>query len=266
MFECKMEKAGMLQNIVDAVKDLIAEAEFDCTKQGITMQSMDGSHVSLVSLMLRGESFELYRCDRTVNLGISMKNLSNVLKCASKDDTLSLKCDDQPDKLNFTFDNEKSGKHTEFDLKLMDIDAEHLGIPDCKYKATVTLKATEFRRICQDLNTFGDAVTITATKEGVTFTTQGEMGTGKISLRQGATDGSEAASVCKVDIVEPVTLKFALNFLTNFTKATALSDMVILNLIDDAPLTVEYRMDDAGYLRYYLAPKIDDEGDDEMEE
>ena len=45
MFECVLEKAGLLQNIVDSVKELITEAEFDITKDGISMQSMDSSHV-----------------------------------------------------------------------------------------------------------------------------------------------------------------------------------------------------------------------------
>lgn len=264
MFECKLEKAGLLKNIVDSVKDLIAEAEFDCTKQGITMQSMDSSHVSLVSLLLRGESFESYRCDRIVNLGISMKNLANVLKCASADDTLRLECEDQPDKLNFTFQNDKANKCTEFELKLMDIDAEHLGIPESKFMARVTMKSTEFKRVCSDLTNFGDTVTITATKEGVRFTTTGEMGAGSISLRQGSSDGSEDKGICSVDIHEPVTLNFALQFLNFFTKATALSDMVVLSLTNEAPLTVEYRMEQAGYLRFYLAPKIDDDEDEEM--
>lgn len=268
MFESELSKASLLQNIVDSVKDLITEAEFDISKQGISMQSMDSSHVSLVSLLLRGGSndFTKYRCDRNVNLGVSMKNLSNVLKCAGKDDVVKLRCDDQPDKLHLTFENEKNNKHTEFGLKLMDIDAEHLGIPESKYMATVCMSSTEFRRICNDLKNFGETVTISATKEGVKFSTAGESGSGSISLRQGGAADDKTNNL-QVTIVEPVVLNFALNFLIHFTKATPLSEMVILNLSSDSPLSVEYRMaDDIGYLRYYLAPKIDDDEDEDMED
>ncbi len=45
MFEANLEQASLIKKIVEAVKELIGEAEFDCTKGGITMQSMDGSHV-----------------------------------------------------------------------------------------------------------------------------------------------------------------------------------------------------------------------------
>jgi len=47
--------------------------------------------------------------------------------------------------------------------------------------------------------------------------------------------------------------------LNNFTKATALSKTVTLSLGPDVPLVTEYKMDNLGSVRYYLAPKIDDE-------
>ena len=45
---------------------------------------------------------------------------------------------------------------SEFELKLMDIDSEHLGIPDTDYCATVTMPASEYARICRDLSSIGD--------------------------------------------------------------------------------------------------------------
>ncbi len=45
---------------------------------------------------------------------------------------------------------------SDFELKLMDIDSEHLGIPDTDYSATITMPAAEYKRICGDLSTIGD--------------------------------------------------------------------------------------------------------------
>ena len=39
----------------------------------------------------------------------------------------------------------------------MDIDSEHLGIPETLYEATVKMSAAEFQRICRDLATIGDS-------------------------------------------------------------------------------------------------------------
>jgi proliferating cell nuclear antigen len=40
----------------------------------------------------------------------------------------------------------------EYELKLMDIDQEHLGIPETEYDAIVVLSSGEFQRICLDLS------------------------------------------------------------------------------------------------------------------
>lgn len=45
---------------------------------------------------------------------------------------------------------------SDFELKLMDIDSEHLGIPDTDYCATVTMPSGEYARICKDLSSIGD--------------------------------------------------------------------------------------------------------------
>ena len=39
----------------------------------------------------------------------------------------------------------------------MDIDSEHLGIPQTAYQATVEMSSAEFQRICRDLSTIGDS-------------------------------------------------------------------------------------------------------------
>ena len=44
-----------------------------------------------------------------------------------------------------------------------------------------------------------------------------------------------------------------------FNKAVSLSNTVSLNMSEENPLMVEYKIEDFGSLRFYLAPKISDE-------
>jgi proliferating cell nuclear antigen len=78
-------------------------------------------------------------------------------------------------------------------MKLMDIDQEHLGIPDTQYDATITMSSAEFSRICRDLSALGESVKIEASKEGVRFSADGEVGTGSILLKQSAGSDRRAA-------------------------------------------------------------------------
>ena len=45
---------------------------------------------------------------------------------------------------------------SDFEVKLMDIDSEHLGIPDTDYAATIQMPSSEYQRICRDLSSIGD--------------------------------------------------------------------------------------------------------------
>ena len=39
----------------------------------------------------------------------------------------------------------------------MDIDQEHLAIPETEYAATVEMPSSEFQRICRDLNALSES-------------------------------------------------------------------------------------------------------------
>ena len=66
---------------------------------------------------------------------------------------------------------------------------------------------------------------------------------------------------CSISMEEPVELQFALRYLNFFCKATPLSSTVKLSMSTDVPLVVEYSLEEGtvGYVRYYLAPKIDED-------
>lgn len=97
---------------------------------------------------------------------------------------------------------------SEYELKLMDIDSEHLGIPDTDYDVTVQMSSAEFQRICKDMASLGcESVKIEATKEGVRFSTEGELGTGAVQLKQNAVvdDVCETVCACVCDVMCSVT-------------------------------------------------------------
>eukprot|EP01012_Entosiphon_sulcatum_P021666 TRINITY_DN2651_c0_g1_i1.p1 TRINITY_DN2651_c0_g1~~TRINITY_DN2651_c0_g1_i1.p1 ORF type:complete len:265 (+),score=56.00 TRINITY_DN2651_c0_g1_i1:47-841(+) len=263
MFEATLAQGQVLKKILDAIKDLVNEANLDCSSSGIQLQAMDSSHVSLVTLLLRGNGFESYRCDRNISLGINLASMNKILKCSGNDDSITLRCQDEADAVTFVFENKDKDKVSDFQLKLMDIEAESLGIPEQDYKAVVNIPSAEFQRICRDLSTLGDTVNISVNKEGVKFSCSGDIGAGNILVKQSGTAAdSKEDDATTIELQEAVSLNFALRYLTTFAKATSLSSMVKLSLAKDVPLVVEYKIQDLGNIRYYLAPKIDDEGEE----
>lgn len=88
----------------------------------------------------------------------------------------------------------------EFEMKLMDIDQEHLGIPDTTYDAEIKMPSAEFARIVRDLTILGESVKIEVTKEGVKFTADGDLGSGTVTLRPTAGSGDRRAGSTKPKI------------------------------------------------------------------
>ncbi|EEU48498.1 uncharacterized protein NECHADRAFT_74702 [Fusarium vanettenii 77-13-4] len=254
MLEARLDQAQVLKKVVDSIKDLVQDCNFDCNDTGIALQAMDNSHVALVSMMLKAEAFSPYRCDRNISLGVNLTSLTKVLRAAQNEDQLTLKAEDGPDVLNLSFENPENDRISEYDLKLMDIDQEHLGIPDTEYAATIAMPSNEFRRICTDLMAMSESVVIEASKDGVKFACSGDIGNGSVMLRT-HTDLDKPDNNVAIELTEPVSLTFSLKYLVNFCKAVGLSNQVKICLSNEVPLLVEYTIAGSSHLRFYLAPK-----------
>ena len=180
---------------------------------------MDNSHVALVSLQLNAAAFQPYRCDRNMSLGMSLTSLTKIVKCAQSDDVVTLRADESHDVLGLLFESsskpeplepaidslpidssalrlirtEGKDRVGEYEMKLMDIDTEHLGIPDTVYDAEITIPSQEFRRIIGDLKELGESVKIEVSKDGVRFSADGDIGSAAVTLKQtaGADDMDE---------------------------------------------------------------------------
>lgn len=81
-----------------------------------------------------------------------------------------------------------------------------------------------------------------------------------MKLAQTAESDKEDEAVV-IEMQEPVKLTFSCRYLNCFVKATPLCDQVQLSMSGDVPLVCEYKIGDMGHIRYYLAPKIEDEDD-----
>jgi len=256
--EAHLQQAVLLKKVVDSIKDLCKDVNFDCSEKGIQVQSMDSSHVALVSLLLRESAFSEFKCERPTSMGMNVDSLAKILKMCSPNDSLKIKWQSGADNVNFQCEGGDDDRIADFDLKLMQIESEHMEIPEQQYKVVAKLPSAEFQRICRDLKEFGETMHIKASKEGITFSVKGDVGAGNVMLKPREAEKPEERVTLTVH--EPVTATFALRYLVNFSKAAPLCGSVELGLGPDAPLLVKYDLENAenGYLQFYLAPKIDE--------
>lgn len=54
-----------------------------------------------------------------------------IMKCCSNDDIMTIKAQDNADTLTIMFETKNQEKVSNYEMKLMNLDQEHLGIPVC---------------------------------------------------------------------------------------------------------------------------------------
>jgi proliferating cell nuclear antigen len=319
MFDCKLEEGANLKKCVNALKELIEQAAWDISEDGIQLQSMDSSHVALVQMNIGSDSFETFRCDQAMQIGLNMTNLHKIFG-AFTNGSCSITADgEDADTVQFVFetakesstskkarmkvkeenadDEEESDEEKEknsddeemadedkkpkpskkksaapvrgplskkqtYELRMMDLDVEQLGIPEQEYQATFSMPSAEFTKIIKDLLIIGESVTIDVKKSGVTFSAEGEIGKSQVHLEKGEAIGDSDESF-DLQVNDPIELSFATQYLKKFTAAGPLARDVTVALSADVPMVIAYEVEDFGHLKYFLAPKIDDEDDEE---
>merc|ERR1712038_1519441 len=101
---------------VDSIKELCKDVNFDCSEKGLQVQSMDSSHVALVSLLLRESAFAEFKCERPTSLGMNVDSLAKILKMCSPSDSLKLRWLTGADIVSFQYESGDDDRIADFDL------------------------------------------------------------------------------------------------------------------------------------------------------
>ena len=146
---------------------------------------------------------------------MNIDSLTKILKMTGTNDSLKIRHQNDADTVNFQCEG-SDDRLADFDLKLMQIESEHMEIPEQHYKVVARIPSAEFQKICRDLKEFGETIQISGSKEGLKFMVQGDLGSGNVVLKP--REGEKPEEKVTLTVHEPVTATFALRYLVNFSK------------------------------------------------
>jgi proliferating cell nuclear antigen len=149
------------------------------------------------------EGFEHYRADTAMVLGVNVALLAKVMKLADPTDSITLAAEDNATHLKLIFENVKQERTTEFTLNLISLDVEHLAIPETEYSSVVSINSGEFTKICKELYSLNETMTIATNAQFVTFSVESEAGSGSIKL--GNNDSGSVEERTTLEVTEAVT-------------------------------------------------------------
>ena len=128
-------------------------------------------------------------------------------------------------------------------MNLMDIDSEHLAVPQTEYVAVCLLPSDIFGKVMRDLSDFSDTCTLDI---GETLSVSASGDIGKVEWK---------ADDCKCSVQgETMPLEFSLRYISLFSKC-AVSPQVVLSMSPDMPICLTFVIEH-GFMKFYLAPKI----------
>ena len=90
MFQATIVNTKSWKNSIEAIVALIDEGTLQLDESGMKLRAMDPSQIALVDFFLPAESFEKYKVDKPVNIGINFLELSKITKRLKSDDTIEL--------------------------------------------------------------------------------------------------------------------------------------------------------------------------------
>jgi proliferating cell nuclear antigen len=255
-----LNNSKLLQQLVESVKELVTDFNIEVSPGGWNIQCMDSSHVALLGVNLRAEGFDEYECDRSHTIGVNIISLSKVLKSANADKSVEVVYKGEgADRLGFKLTTHDSDREIEYQIKLLEIESDILGIPDTEYAVVVSMTSKEFRNIVDELSVHADTVRVDAAKAEVVFSVDGDIGSGKMTVKP--------RDDTYLTIDEPVGVSLSIKYLKHFVKASAISERVEINITASHPLLVRYDIknkkmgdaedEDLGSVCFYLAPKLD---------
>jgi proliferating cell nuclear antigen len=245
MFEAKI-KVDTLRDIVGVVSTLVDEIKLNIDSDGLSLRTVDPAHVAMVDLSLKAGAFDELKTDE-VEIGIDIDKLKEVLKLAKSGDVISLKLDEDKNRLVIVVENITRW------MSLVDTTGmSDPRPPDLNLPAKVTLKTAELSQGIRASESVSEHLALIASPDGFELKSEGTTDSVELKLPKSLLVGIE----CK----EKVKSVFSLNYLSNMIKSMGTADVVTMNLGTNYPVKLEFDIASGeGHVVYLLAPRVENE-------
>jgi proliferating cell nuclear antigen len=221
------------------------------------IQSMDKSHVCLADIEIKDKWFSVFDCSKNNKISVDSTHFAILMNYALKHDKLELKYEDENDvdKLYINFLNGKENKGAFdhfFELNLIDVDEDSLGIPEVDYDVEFTIEAKKLVEVFGELNTFGQDLNIKCSESVVELNAQGD--TTKLKVNIPVDDLDEYA----IAEGEDIDISFSLSHLCKMCLSMKMSSTINVAISGEYPMSLVYNLGDDSRVSFFIAPKVSD--------
>jgi len=224
---------------------------------GLHIQCMDKSHVCLANIDIHKKWFANYETAEICTIALDTSQFAVLINYALKNDVLEMQYDESKNAdivyINFlnNKDNKESVNHY-FELNLVEIEEETVGIPPVDYDVEFVMETKRFVEILSELNAFGSDVHMKCDENVVELYSNND--TTKLKICVPTDELDEYA----INENQTLSLDFSLHHLFKMCTSLKLSKSVKVNLSNEYPLELAYDLGDESKVLFYVAPKVAD--------
>lgn len=253
----KTEQAGAFRILIEALKEILTEANFIFDENGIKLMAMDSTHTILIHMKLDNINFEFFHCPKKLVIGVNMLNFFKLIKTMGNSETLTLFVDNENEnKLGILINNQDKNTQTIYELNLLDIPEEDISIPPIEFETELTLPSSDFQKLIRDMVNIGDNMEIKSVGSSLILNCVGDFASQNTILGE-TQDGLQFRHTSSEEY--PIQGIFSLKYLILFTKCTNLCNQIQLYIKNDYPLIIQYTVASLGTIRLCLAPNTNNE-------
>ena len=249
-----LKDGNIFKKIMDLLKEVLDVGILIINEDGISLESLDSSHVSFIQMLLNKDDFDIFIFDKKreddLHLSVSMKSLSNILKCLNNGEQITISHKEGDNKILWEFENLDTHSYKNFNLNLIDQDAHDINIPKANYQCRIKTLSSEFQNLLKNLAHIGDYVKINVnkSKDRIDFESAGIDSDALIRMTQN--------DYTKLKLGKDFQSSFSIDYLTKYAKSSTFSSKVSIFLKEESPILLEYKIDNlSGVLKFYIAPK-----------
>lgn len=251
LFEIRTVQSAAFRTLIEALKDILTEANMEFDSTGIKIIDVDETHTVLTYLKLDATRFETFYCPSKHILGINMMYLFKLIKTISNTDHLTLFLPaNNPNKLGIRADNAEKGTTNTWMMKLFDTNLEKMEFPNITFTSVIHMPSLDFQKICRDFNQLAERLEITSSNSDLIFRCVGDFVDGETMI----VSNNQSGITVERNTNEIVQGVFEMKYLMMFTKCTSLCSSTQIHLKNDRPLVLRYMVANLGEIRLVLAP------------
>ena len=255
LLNIKTKQTGAFRILIEALKEILTEANFIFDESGIKLMAMDSNKSILIHMKLPSANFEYYNCPEKVVVGVNMLNMFKLIKTMTNSEVLTLFIKkNNENKLGIKMeDNDKKSK-TVYYMNLLDIDNENIQAGDVEFDTQLTLPSSDFQKIIRDMINIGENIEIQSIGSELSLSCEGDFASQKTTLMPTTNEEKGLKFEHTSPPETPIQGIFSLKYLMLFTKCTNLCNQINLYIKNDYPLIIKYDVASLGSIKLCLAP------------